>query len=59
MITYVIVAPGEEALGYIRSDGPPSIEDMTEHLSILAGFKDRDDFVTANPGMWLGYQELH
>ena len=58
-ITYVILAPGEEPLGYIRSTGEPSLEDMADHLAILGGFANRDHFLHVNPGLTLGFAPLH
>lgn len=59
-ITYVILAPEvDEPLGYIRSTGIPSLEDMADHLAILGGFIDRDHFLRVNPGLLLGFAPLH
>jgi hypothetical protein len=59
MITYVILTPGDEPVGYIRSDGPPTLEAMADHLAIIGGFPDRDHFIHANPNLILGYCQLH
>lgn len=59
MITYVILVPGDEPIGHIRSEGPPSLEDMADHLALLGGFPDTDSFLMVNPGLTLGYAQLH
>jgi hypothetical protein len=59
-ITYVILRPEMDVpLGYIRSTGSPSLEDMADHLAILGGFANRDHFLHVNPGLTLGYAPLH
>jgi hypothetical protein len=58
-ITYVILVPGEEPLGYIRSTGNPTLEAMADHLAIMGGFEDRDAMLAANPGLSLGFAPLH
>lgn len=59
MITYVILRPEHDTpLGYIRSDAPPSLDQMADHLAILAGVS-RDDFIDANSGLLLGFAPLH
>lgn len=59
-IAYVILVPDEdEPVGYIRSCGTPSLEQMADHLAIMGGFRDRDHFLLANPGLQLGYAPLH
>jgi hypothetical protein len=55
MITYVILTPGDVPVGYIRSDGPPSLEAMANHLAVVGNFVDRDALLLANPGLTLGY----
>ncbi len=59
MITYVILTPGDNAVGYIRSDGPPTLEAMADHLAVVGRFEDRDALIAANPGLTLGYAPVH
>jgi len=59
MITYVILTPGDVAVGYIRSDKAPSLEAMADKLAVDRAFTDRDALLDANPGLILGYAQLH
>lgn len=53
-LTYVILRFGsDEPIGYIRSVGCPSPEDMADHLAVVGGFDDRDHFLHVNPGLSL------
>lgn len=58
MITYVILTPGDVPVGYIRSDGPPTLEAMADHLTTVGGFDDRDHLMLVNPNLTLGYCAL-
>jgi hypothetical protein len=59
-VTYVIlVTEREEVAGYIRSSQVPSMDDMIDHLTILAKYDDRYDFIAANLGMIVGAATLH
>jgi hypothetical protein len=59
MITYVILSPeSEDPLGYIRSAGAPTPEEMADHLAAVGGFTNRDHFLHVNPGIQLGYAPL-
>jgi hypothetical protein len=59
MITYVILSPeSEDPLGYIRSAGAPTPEEMADHLAVVGGFANRDHFLHVNPGIQLGYAPL-
>jgi hypothetical protein len=55
MITYVILTPGDVPVGYIRSDGPPTLEAMADSLTLSGGYESRDHLLNANPGLILGY----
>ena len=59
MITYVILTPGDNAVGYFTSACNPTLEAMADHLAILTGFEDRDAMLAANPGLILGFAPLH
>ena len=59
MITYVILTPGDVAVGLIRSTDPPTLEAMADRLATLTGFEDRDALLVANPGLTLGFAPLH
>ncbi len=59
MITYVILTPGDNAVGYIRSDGPPTLEAMADQLAADRAFETRDALLEANPGLTLGYAQVH
>ena len=59
MITYAILTPGDNVVGYIDSALPPSLEDMADHLAAMSGFADRDALIDANPGLILGFAPIH
>lgn len=53
--TYVIlIGSQEEVAGYIRSEGPPTMDAMIDHLTSLARFENRDAFIYAYAGVRLG-----
>jgi hypothetical protein len=59
VLTYVILSPeSEDPLGYIRSAGVPTPEEMADHLAVIGGFANRDHFLHVNPGIQLGYAPL-
>lgn len=59
MITYVILIPGDEVVGYIRSAGSPSLEAMADHLATVQKYEDRDALLMSHPGLILGFAPLH
>lgn len=59
MITYVILMPGDNAVGYLTSALPPSLEELADQLARDTGFEDRDALINANPGLILGFATLH
>ena len=59
MITYVIITPGEVAVGYITCEAPPTLDELADKLAADRNFIDRDALIAANPGLTLGWCELH
>jgi len=59
MITYVILTPGDNAVGYIRCDAPPTLDQLADKLASDNGFADRDALIAAHPNLTLGYAQVH
>jgi len=59
MITYVILTPGDNAVGYIRCDAPPTLGQLADKLAADNGFVDRDALLAAHPNLTLGYAQVH
>ena len=59
MTPYVILIPGDVLVGYIRSDGKPSLEACADQLARDTGFEDRDAMLEVNAGMIIGFAPLH
>lgn len=59
MLTWCILVPGDELVGYHESVMPPTLEDLGDTLALQCGFKDRDELIDANPGLVLGFCALH
>lgn len=60
MITYAILLPGDEMIGSFAKDGTPTPEECADSLAQLAGYPDRDSFLTANPRYRiLGFAPIH
>lgn len=59
MITYAIVTPSNDVLGYITAPHPPTLEEMADHLAQRNGFADRDEWATANGNPFIGFAQVH
>jgi hypothetical protein len=59
MMTYAIVTPANEVLGYITASQPPTLEEMADHLAEASGFADRDEWAMANGNPFIGFAQVH
>ena len=51
---YAIVMPDNDyPIALMYSDGPPSTEEMADHVTRVLAFKDREALLLANPGLSL------
>jgi hypothetical protein len=59
MITYVILTPGDVPVGYITCADRPTLDELADKLAADRNFVDRDALIAANPGLTLGYAQVH
>jgi hypothetical protein len=58
-ITYVILTPGDVAVGTMQADEAPTVDLLADELAAFWGFEDRDALLFHYPSLILGFATVH
>lgn len=59
MMTYAIFTPAGEPLAYYTAEAPPTLEAMADYCAEVAGFADRDEWMTQTGVQSIAYAPVH